>query len=69
MRLDSCKSTQHIKQLLQHFFAFVLFMYSVGMVIYKGFFNSCHLFINGSVKWVGKFNVKGNDRMRAGRIK
>ena len=44
-------------------------MYPVGMVIYKGFFNSCHLFINGSVKWVGKFNVKGNDRMRAGRIK
>ena len=68
MRLDCCKSTQHIKHTTT-FFAFVLSMYPVGMVIYKGFFNSCHLFINGSVKWVGKFNVKGNDRMRAGRIK
>ena len=68
MRLDCCKSTQHIKHTTA-FFAFVLFMYPVGTVIYKGFFNPCHLFINGSVKWVGKFNVKGNDRMRAGRIK
>ena len=68
MRLESCKSTLHIKHTTA-FFAFVLFMYPVGMVIYKGFFNSRHLFMNGSVKWVGKFNVKGNDRMRAGRIK
>ena len=44
-------------------------MYPVSMVIYKGFFNSCQLFINGTVKWVGRFNIKGNDRMRAGRIK
>ena len=46
MRLESCKSTLHIKHTTA-FFAFVLFMYPVGMVIYKGFFNSCHLFING----------------------
>ena len=67
---ETGESTQHIKHTTA-FIAFVLFMYpaAVSMVTYKGFFNSCQLFINGTVKWVGRFNIKGNNRMRAGRIK
>ena len=50
MRLDSCKLTQHIQHTTT-FFDFVLFMYPVSTVIYKGFFNSRHLFINGTVNF------------------
>ena len=48
MRLESFKSTQHILHTTATF-AVVSFIYPV---IYKEIFNSCQLFINGTVNFL-----------------
>ena len=68
MRLDSCKSTQHISHTTA-FFAFVSFMYSVSTVIYKGFFNSCHSFIYAGLPRSGKSQGKTKIFQGQGKVR